>query len=49
MNEENTNEKKDFHKIKLPTDTHNCAVCGDHPTITELIDYEQVLCTDGVH
>ena len=23
-----------------------CAVCGSHPTITELIDYEQVECTD---
>lgn len=37
----------EFHKIKLPTDTHNCAVCGDNPTITELIDYEQAEC-DGV-
>ncbi len=33
-----------FHKIKLPKDTHNCAVCGDNPTITELIDYEQKVC-----
>ena len=31
----------EFHKIKLPKDTHNCAVCGDHPTILEPIDYEQ--------
>lgn len=34
----------EFHKIKLPKDTHNCAVCGDHPTITELVDYEQTAC-----
>jgi molybdopterin/thiamine biosynthesis adenylyltransferase len=37
----------EFRKIKLPKDTHNCAVCGDHPTITELIDYEQAEC-DGI-
>ena len=36
--------KMEWHKIKLPSDTHNCAVCGDHPTITELIDYEQAEC-----
>ena len=41
--------KQEFHKIKLPEDTHHCAVCGDQPTITELIDYEQVVCTDNVH
>ena len=40
--------KMEFRKIKLPSNTHNCAVCGDHPTITELIDYEQAEC-DGVH
>ena len=34
----------EFHTIKLPKDTHNCAVCGDHPTITEFIDYEQAEC-----
>lgn len=34
----------EFHTIKLPKDTHNCPVCGDHPTITELIDYEQAEC-----
>ncbi|MGN0666954.1 MAG: thiazole biosynthesis adenylyltransferase ThiF [Huintestinicola sp.] len=28
----------EFRKVKLPSDTHNCAVCGDAPTITELID-----------
>lgn len=36
-----------FRKIKLPSDTHNCPVCGDHPTITKLIDYEQAEC-DGI-
>ncbi len=40
--------KMDFHKIKLPKDTSKCAVCGDHPTITTLIDYEQAVC-EGVH
>ena len=39
--------KMDFRKIKLPTNTCNCAVCGTNPTITELIDYEQAEC-DGV-
>ena len=38
--------KMQFRKVKLPSDTHNCAVCGDHPTITELIDSEQAEC-DG--
>lgn len=38
----------EFRKIKLPKNTAGCAVCGDHPTITELIDYEQAEC-DGVH
>ena len=36
--------KMEFRKIKLPKDTSGCAVCGDHPTITELIDYEQAEC-----
>lgn len=36
----------DFRKIKLPHNTENCPVCGTHPTITELIDYEQAEC-DG--
>lgn len=40
--------KMEFRKVKLPNDTHKCAVCGDEPTITELIDYEQAEC-DGVH
>ena len=36
-----------FHKVKLLRRNPNCSVCGDHPTITELIDYEQAEC-DGV-
>ncbi len=36
--------KMNFHKIKLPKADGNCAVCGDHPTITDLIDYEQAEC-----
>lgn len=35
--------KMEFRTIKLPKD-HHCAVCGDEPTITELIDYEQAEC-----
>ena len=38
--------KQEFHKIKLPWNGQGCAVCGEHPTITELIDYEQAECTD---
>lgn len=38
--------KIEFRKIKLPSDTSGCPVCGDEPTITELIDYEQAEC-DG--
>lgn len=35
--------KMEFRKIKLP---HNkkCQICGENPTITELIDYEQAAC-----
>lgn len=36
--------KMDFHKVKLPKRDENCAICGSHPTITELIDYEQAAC-----
>ena len=39
---------QEFHKVKLPSHTEDCAVCGTHPTITELIDYEQAVCTDGI-
>lgn len=34
----------DFRKVKLPSDTSRCPVCGEHPTITEPIDYEQAAC-----
>jgi adenylyltransferase/sulfurtransferase len=30
----------EFRKIKVRKDP-NCAVCGEHPTVTELIDYEE--------
>ncbi|SHO47706.1 HesA/MoeB/ThiF family protein [Anaerocolumna xylanovorans] len=33
-----------FRKIKLPAADKNCGICGEHPTITELIDYEQTVC-----
>ena len=36
--------KMEFHKIKLPARGDGCAVCSDHPSITELIDYEQATC-----
>lgn len=39
--------KMNFHKIKLPKVGDGCAICGTHPTITKLIDYEQAEC-DGV-
>ncbi|MGN1356443.1 MAG: HesA/MoeB/ThiF family protein [Succinivibrionaceae bacterium] len=32
---------QDFRKIKLPSDTSSCKVCGDHPVITHLADYNQ--------
>ncbi len=35
---------QEFRKIKLPKNTSKCPVCGEHPTITELIDYEQAVC-----
>ncbi|MBR1757907.1 MAG: molybdopterin-synthase adenylyltransferase MoeB [Lachnospiraceae bacterium] len=34
----------EFHKIKLPSRKGGCAVCSDTPTITTLIDYEQIAC-----
>ncbi|MCR5698416.1 MAG: molybdopterin-synthase adenylyltransferase MoeB [Treponemataceae bacterium] len=36
--------KNEFHTIKLPPYNGKCPVCGEHPTITELIDYEQAVC-----
>ena len=36
--------KMEFRKIKLPGHVSGCDVCGDNPTITELIDYEQAVC-----
>ena len=33
----------EFRTIKVKHN-HQCAVCGDQPTITELIDYEQATC-----
>lgn len=33
-----------FRTVKLPKRDVNCAVCGDHPTITELIDYSKPAC-----
>ena len=33
-----------FRTVRLPKADPNCPVCGEHPSITELIDYEQVIC-----
>lgn len=38
----------EFRKVRLPKDTRDCAVCGDHPTITELIDYELNVCENRI-
>lgn len=38
--------KMEFHTVSLPKKVVNCAVCGEHPAITELIDYEQAECPD---
>lgn len=35
--------KMEFRTIKLPQNKH-CAVCGENPSITKLIDYEQSEC-----
>ena len=35
--------KNDFRKVKLPPNP-DCPICGAHPTITKLIDYEQAVC-----
>lgn len=37
---------QEFRKVKLPSDTSKCPVCGSYPTITELIDYEQEVCEE---
>jgi adenylyltransferase/sulfurtransferase len=34
-----------FREVRVQHD-RNCAVCGDHPTVTELVDYEE-LCRKG--
>ncbi len=36
--------KTTFRKVKIPKNP-SCPVCGDNPTITELIDYNQGYCT----
>jgi len=33
----------DFRKIKLHKQS-NCPICGEQPTITELVDAEQAVC-----
>ena len=35
--------KMNFRTIKVPRD-YNCAICSEHRTITQLIDYEQAEC-----
>lgn len=37
--------KMEFHTIRLPKRDGHCAVCGDDPSITEPVDYEQAACT----
>ncbi|MGN1142118.1 MAG: HesA/MoeB/ThiF family protein [Oliverpabstia sp.] len=34
----------EFRKVKLPKHVPDCPICGEHSTITELIDYEQKEC-----
>lgn len=36
--------KMEFRKIRLPAARHDCEICGEHPSITELIDYELAVC-----
>jgi molybdopterin/thiamine biosynthesis adenylyltransferase len=38
----------DFHKINVHRNAH-CPLCGEHPTVTELIDYEQATCDLAAH
>ncbi len=37
-------KKMEFRKVKLAHDK-NCAICGENPSITELIDYEIAACS----
>ena len=37
----------EFRTMKLRQDP-NCPLCGDHPTVTELIDYDQFCGTPPV-
>jgi molybdopterin/thiamine biosynthesis adenylyltransferase len=37
----------EFRSIKLPHKVKDCPICGENPTIHELIDYEQAEC-DGM-
>lgn len=37
-----------FQTIKLRGRNKDCVVCGDNPTVTQLIDYEQ-FCGTGAH
>lgn len=39
--------KMDVRNVKLPKRVRTCPICGEHPTITELIDYEVAEC-DGL-
>ena len=41
--------ENNFRSIKLPIPNGKCPVCGDNPTITELIDYEQQECSEAQH
>lgn len=35
----------EFRKVKFPHRNDDCAVCGRHPTMTQLMDYEQADCS----
>lgn len=39
--------KMEFRKVKLPAARQDCEICGAHPSITKLIDYELPVC-EGV-
>jgi molybdopterin/thiamine biosynthesis adenylyltransferase len=34
----------EFRKIKLPGQKSDCAVCGEHPSITKPFDYAPPVC-----